>query len=68
MCFQNGVEKIIGVDNDADALNKSYYRFKDKNFDYLPIYQNFSNPSPNIGWDNQERMSFQKDSEINLIV
>ena len=60
LCFQNGVEKIIGVDNDADALNKSYYRFKDKNFDYLPIYQNFSNPSPNIGWDNQERMSFQK--------
>ena len=60
ICFQNGVKKIVGVDNDADSLNRSYYRFKKTENNFLPIFQNFSNPSPNIGWNNEERESFQK--------
>ena len=60
ICFQNNVKKIVGVDNDSDSLNRSYYRFKDTNYNFLPIFQNFSNPSPNIGWNNEERESFQK--------
>jgi ribosomal protein L11 methylase PrmA len=58
LSFESGVKKIIGVDNDLDSLNDAYLKFKKKPKKFLPIYQNFTNPSPNIGWDNTERKSF----------
>lgn len=58
VCFNNDVKKIVGIDNDLDALDRAYMRFKIKNLNFYPIYQNFSNPSSGIGWNNKERLSF----------
>ena len=56
--FDNKVEKIVGIDNDLDALNRAYLRFKTKKLNFYSIYQNFSNPSSGIGWNSRERLSF----------
>ena len=56
--FNNGAQEIIGIDSDLDSLNQSYLKFKNLGKNYFPIYQNFVNPSANIGWQNKERKSF----------
>ena len=58
ICFNRDVDEVVGIDNDLDALDKAYLRFKEKKLNFYSIYQNFSNPSPAIGWDNKERFSF----------
>ena len=57
-CFNNGASQVVGIDNDLDALDEAYKRFKNKSYNFQAIYQNFSNPSSGIGWDNKERLSF----------
>ncbi|WP_435089671.1 class I SAM-dependent methyltransferase [Candidatus Pelagibacter bacterium nBUS_30] len=58
ICFNNNVKKVVGIDNDLDALDRAYLRFKNKKLNFYSIYQNFSNPSSGIGWNSRERLSF----------
>ncbi len=58
VCFNSGAKKVVGIDNDLDALDEAYLNFKIKNLDFTCLYQNFSNPSAGIGWNNKERLSF----------
>ena len=58
ICFNNNVKKVVGIDNDLDALDRAYLRFKIEKLNFYSIYQNFSNPSSGIGWNNRERLSF----------
>ncbi len=58
VCFNSGAKKIVGIDSDLDALDKAYLNFKIKNLNFSCLYQNFSNPSAGIGWNNKERLSF----------
>ena len=67
LCFNSGVDNITGVDYDLDSLNNAYLKFKDQKKKFFAIYQNFSNPSPGIGWNSKERKSFSKDMKRNLM-
>ena len=58
VAFKNGAYEIIGIDNDIDSLDEAYVKFRDEKKNHFAIYQNFMNPSPNIGWRNLERKSF----------
>ena len=58
VAFKNGAYEIIGIDNDIDSLDEAYVKFRDGKKNHFAIYQNFMNPSPNIGWRNLERKSF----------
>lgn len=58
ICFKNNVNKVVGIDNDIDSLDQAYLKFKKKKLNFYSIYQNFSNPSSGIGWNNKERSSF----------
>lgn len=60
LCFSSGVNNITGVDYDLDSLNNAYLKFKDQKKNFFAIYQNFSNPSPGIGWNSKERKSFSE--------
>ena len=58
VAFKNGADEIIGIDNDIDSLDEAYVKFRDGKKNHFAVYQNFMNPSPNIGWRNLERKSF----------
>ena len=58
--FDSGVKKIVGVDYDLDSLNDAYLKFKQTSENFLAIYQNFTNTSPDMGWMGEERKSFLK--------
>lgn len=48
----------ISLDNDPVAVEKNYLKcVKNGNNNILPLLFDLSNPSPAIGWENQERMS-----------
>jgi len=60
IAYDLNVKEICCVDNDSTALNRVYKRFKHKDIEFNAIYQNFMDPSPDLGWRNNERKSFYR--------
>ncbi len=53
--------KTIAFDIDPAAVEKNYLHTKEKSEqNILPMLIDLTNPSPSIGWDNQERMSLKE--------
>lgn len=50
-----GAHSVIGFDSDQGALNKAVRRAKEKQLNFLPLYQDLTNPTPNQGFSAQER-------------
>lgn len=55
LALSAGAEKVIGFDNDHDALEIAFARAKDNQLDFLPLYGDAANPSPDQGWRCRER-------------
>ncbi len=54
----NGIY-TIAIDMDEVAVERSFLKSKEGlNTQILPLHINFSNPTPSIGWKNEERNSF----------
>jgi ribosomal protein L11 methylase PrmA len=55
----------ISFDIDPAAVEKSYLRcMKNSETNILPLLLDLTNPSPGIGWENQERMSLLNRSPV----
>ena len=55
----NNAEYIISTDFDCYVINDHYLDIKKNNrSEILPLIVDVSNPSPGIGWNNQERPAF----------
>ena len=53
--------QTVSFDIDPVAVERNYITsVKNKEKNILPLLLNLTNPSPNIGWENQERMSLKK--------
>lgn len=50
--------KVIAVDTDAASLDRLYYKAQELGASVLPLLIDLTNPSPGIGWKNQERAPF----------
>ncbi len=50
-----GAGYVVGVDYDAGAVNKAFIRARDEHLQFLPLYVDLSNPTPNQGWRERER-------------
>lgn len=59
----------IAADSDPAAVEKNYLECvkKEKN-NLLPLLIDITNPSPNIGWENKERMSFLERGQIDTVM
>lgn len=51
-----GAGLVIGLEPDASALEKAYLRAVDEDLNFLPLYLDAVNPSPDQGWRQAERM------------
>ena len=51
----SGAKSVIGFDFDQGALEGAYARAVDRKLEFLPLFQDASNPSPGQGWDGEER-------------
>jgi len=61
----SGAERVIGFDFDHGALERAYARAKAKKLNFLPLFQDGANPSPDQGWANRERKSLAKRGDAN---
>ena len=57
---QEFTEHVIACDNDHGVINKLYNKCKKEKSSILPLVLDITNPSPNIGWMNNERSGFFK--------
>ena len=55
LALKNGVEYCVGIDNDELLINDAYLRYKNIYKNFLPLINDISNPSPNIGLNLNER-------------
>ncbi len=57
--LQAGAKTVIGFDADCGALEQAFTRTQKQRLHLLPLYQDFTNPTPAQGWQHQERRSLQ---------
>lgn len=55
-----GAQRVIGFDSDVAALNSAYEAASVSDRNFLALYQDAFNPSPNQGWLERERESFSQ--------
>lgn len=55
LALDAGAAHVVGLETDHQALSAAYAQAVEKRANFLPIYQNITNPSPSQGWANEER-------------
>ena len=66
--LESGASYVVGMEMDHGALAKSFKRSQDTGSNFLPIYQNLLNPSPNLGWCERERSGLLERSQADMVI
>ena len=66
--FAGGVKQVIGVDFDLASLEVAVSHSQEKKWNFLPLYLDLTNPSPNHGWAYDERKSFSSRVQADTLV
>jgi hypothetical protein len=60
---------VVSSDIDPTAVEQNYRQMKgDKTENLLPLLLDLTNPSPSIGWANQERDSFSGRGPVDMVL
>ena len=57
--IEGGAQYVVGFDFDQGALESSYRKAIEGHLPFQALFMDVANPSPNQGWNNQERESLQ---------
>ena len=68
IALNKGVKKVIGFDYDLNAVEDAYNISRKKNYNFLPLYLDASNPSTRIGWNEEERKSFKDRANFDCVL
>jgi len=68
LSINSGCKNVIGFDFDINVVDAAYQRAINKNLNFLPLYLDASNPSSNLGWNENERKSFKYRSNFEAIL
>ncbi len=63
-----GARYVVGFDFDQGALQAAFARAKTKDLNFLPLYLNAANPSPDQGWSSAERSGLQSRASADAII
>ncbi|MBC8287435.1 MAG: methyltransferase domain-containing protein [Nitrospinae bacterium] len=63
-----GASQVIGFDFDQSALEKSFERAEKNNLNFLPLFFDGANPSPEQGWNCQERKSLMNRKNADAVL
>jgi ribosomal protein L11 methylase PrmA len=55
VALKAGAETVIGFDFDQGALDAAFARAREGRMNFLPLFQDATNPSPDQGWRQAER-------------
>ena len=60
--------RVIAFDQDPHCVEANYLQTKRDGLDILPLMSNLSNPTPAIGWENQERRSLLQRANADTVL
>jgi len=63
-----GARYVVGFDFDQGALQAAFARAKTKDLNFLPLYLDAANPSPDQGWHLAERSGFQSRATADAMI
>ena len=63
-----GAEYVVGFDADHGAIDAAFTRSQEKNLNFLPLYLDAANPSPDQGWELEERKGLSKRANADAIL
>jgi ribosomal protein L11 methylase PrmA len=66
--LRSGAGFVVGFDADPVALGKAYARAKDGRLNFIPLYQDLASPSPNQGWNQEERRGIDRRRCANAVL
>lgn len=66
--LQNGAESVIGSDFDLNALEAAVARASAKHLQFLPLFLDAANPSPQQGWAEIERFGLRSRINADAII
>ncbi|HYH19877.1 MAG TPA: class I SAM-dependent methyltransferase [Azospirillum sp.] len=58
LALEAGAGTVVGFDFDQGALERAFARTSRGRLDFLPLFLDAANPSPDQGWNGTERMGF----------
>lgn len=68
VALENGTACSIGFDFDHGALELAFSRASEENLNFLPLFLDASNPSPNQGWQQNERKGLSERASADAII
>jgi ribosomal protein L11 methylase PrmA len=68
LSLESGSKNVIGFDYDLNALNDSFIKAKKNSSNFLPLYMDVSNPSANLGWDENERKNISSRAKFDGMI
>lgn len=66
--LKGGAEYIIGFDFDQTAVDIAFSRSKQDSLNFLPLWLDAANPSPNQGWRQSERRGFAERANADALI
>jgi len=60
IAINGGAKYVIGYDFDQKAIDNAFQKSKKQKLPFLSLYLDASNPSPSIGWNQNERYGFKQ--------
>jgi ribosomal protein L11 methylase PrmA len=58
LALDAGAKRVVGFDFDQQALDAAFHRSQAEDLDFLPLFLDAANPSPDQGWRQLERTGF----------
>jgi ribosomal protein L11 methylase PrmA len=68
VALRSGARRVIGFEPDAGALNAAFDRARAKGLSFLPLSLDLTNPSPSLGWRQQERPGLMERRNADLVL
>ncbi len=68
IALQSGARSVIGFEPDDGALNAAFQRAVAKQLAFLPLSMDLANPSPSVGWRQQERRGLAERRSADLVL
>jgi len=68
LALRSGAGSVIGFDADHGALRKAFARANAHDLDFLPLYLDAANPSPDQGWGQAERRGLDRRASADAVL
>lgn len=68
VALQGGAERVVGFDADQAALELAHARACARDLDFLPLYLDAANPSPDQGWLQAERPGLSSRARADAVI